>query len=305
MSDMLHRVNAFHGHRGPVYALLPQAPEDTFLSASGDGSIVQWHVDQPEQGRVLARVNEAVFALHAWGGGSWLLAGTESGSLRVIDLKAGAEVRHFTAQRKGVFGMVTLPDGRVATSAGDGTVALWVVQDEAVQIALERQIPLCEEKVRSMAVSHDGHWLAVACGDGMVRVLDLPGLNELHTLSAHEEGAQSVAWHPHKPVLLSGGKDGQLRVWRTDDAFSPLHAWPAHKAGIYAIAFSASGDRFATASRDKTAKLWNAHDLRPLARVERANDGHTHSVNTLCWIGSDLFTAGDDRRILAWRQAGA
>jgi len=137
--------------------------------------------------------------------------------------------------------------------------------------------------------------------------------NELHTLPAHQvaaapgvdasaTGATALALHPQKPVLVSGGKDGHLRTWRTDQGFGALLELPAHKASIYRIAFSPDGNLMATASRDKTAKLWDASTLAPVGRLDRSAGGHTHSVNALLWCGATLITAGDDRRILAWSQ---
>ena len=90
-------------------------------------------------------------------------------------------------------------------------------------------------------------------------------------------------------------KDGDtiyVEPWRAQ-------AFPVHKAGIYAIAFDPSG-KCATASRDKTAKLWDSATFDPLARLDRLAGGHSHSVNAVCWVGGTLLTGGDDRIIHAW-----
>jgi WD40 repeat protein len=167
---------------------------------------------------------------------------------------------------------------------------------------------LCDTKLRDLALPPDGAWLAVACGDGCVRVLDTDLFNEHATIEAHgtaamagePHGATAVAWHPHKPVLLSGGKDGHLRAWHATDRFRRVQDIAAHKGGIYRIAFDAQGARLATASRDKTAKLWDARSLDPLARLDLRAGGHTHSVNDVLWCGGAWLTCGDDRRVIAW-----
>ena len=140
----------------------------------------------------------------------------------------------------------------------------------------------------------------MACGDGTVRVLDTEHFNERHTLQAHEGGALSVAFHPTKPALVSGGKDGHLRLWHTDEQCREVLALPAHKSSIYRIAFNAEGTVCATASRDKSAKCWAADTFAPLARLDRTAGGHSHSVNAVLWSGDALITGSDDRSVLAW-----
>ena len=306
------RVQAtYSGHRGPVYALIGGHAPGTFLSGSGDGLVVAWDIAEPDRGQVVVNVGEAVFSLCLLHDRDLLLIGTEGGKLHVVDMSARREVRLFDVHRKGLFRMCTLPGQRVACAGGDGSLSLWHVPD-AAGMALQRQVPVVEEKLRDLAPAPHGALLAVACGDGSVRLFDTTLFNELHTVQAHPPqvmvdtpagtvGTTALAWHPTKQVLFSGGKDGHLRTWRADNGFAPLLAMPVHKAGIYRIAFAPNGGRCATASRDKTAKTWDAATLAPMARLDRMGGGHGHSVNDLCWVDDLLLTAGDDRRIIAWR----
>jgi len=305
----MHRSATFTGHRGPVYALAHGAAPGTFLSGSGDGQVVRWRIDQPGNGELLARVDQAVFSLCHLPEKGLLLIGTEGGRLHVLDTASLREARLFEAHRRGIFSMRALPGGRVVCAGGDGTLSVWRVPD-AGGMDLERHIPLAEEKLRDLALDSGGERLAVACGDGTVRLLDTALFNEQATIRAHPTlmdgtpgGATAVAFHPAKPVLLSGGKDGHLRLWHAGEDHRALLALPAHKGGIYRIAFTADGGRIATASRDKMAKLWDATTLDPLARLDRTAGGHTHSVNDLLWLEGTLITASDDRGIIAWADA--
>ncbi|MBK6892335.1 MAG: WD40 repeat domain-containing protein [Flavobacteriales bacterium] len=295
----------FTGHKGSVYALCPTASPGSFLSASGDGSVVRWNLSDPENGITEARVNRAIFALHR-ANDQLLYIGDEDGGLHVVDLAERQELQLERAHVKGIFAIEELPDGRLAVAGGDGAISIWTTGgdgdgDGDPRITLQRKIPLTDDKVRGLALNADGSLLAVACGDGSIHILDSSELNEHFTLPGHDIGANCVAWHPSKPVLVSGGKDGHLRLWRTDAEFQQLHAFPAHKDTIYHIAFNPDGSRCASASRDKSAKVWDGNSFDLLRKLDRNAGGHGYSVNTVLWLdGKTLITGSDDKAIVEW-----
>lgn len=283
------------GHRGPVYALSASSRPGHFLSAGSDGNVVRWDLADPEQGHLLVRVGQAIFSLLLLDDANLLLIGTESGGLHVIDLNTGKEIHLFEVHRKGVFAMIGLPGSRVLCAGGDGSFSLWETNATgARRMQLLRQIPVCDAKLRGVAVAHDAAHFALACGDGTVRILDTQLFNELHTIQAHDGAAYACAWHPTKPVLLTAGRDGHLRSWRSDVGYKPLLELPAHEQSIYQIAIQKDGHHLATASRDGTAKLWDAATLQVIDRMEHKGKGHTRSVNALLWVGDQLISACDD-----------
>jgi WD40 repeat protein len=244
-------------------------------------------------------VGQAVFALHHLQRAGLLLVGTEGGDLHVIDLRSASERQLLRVHRRGLYAFADLPGGRVVAAGGDGSLSIWSFSPEG-RLDLHRQLPLGEDKLRGLATSPHGDMLAVASGSGQVHVLDTTDLNEPWTLEGHEGGSLTAAWHPSKPVMLTGGKDGHLRFWHAGDGFRALQAAPVHKGAVYAIAFAPDAQHCATAGRDKMAKLWDALSFDPVARLDRTAGGHTHSVNCLRWEGRTLLTAGDDKTIRAW-----
>jgi WD40 repeat protein len=288
-----------------VYALWADGSPHHFLSTGSDGCVVRWHVDEPGNGLVLARVERPVFtALSA--GEHRLFLGDMDGGLHLVDLRQHVELQLERAHDKGVFALEFLPDGRLVTGGGDGCITVWeTTGPEDRPIRMQRRIPLTDAKVRGLALDPGGALIAAARGDGLISLLDTTDLNEHYTLKGHDIGANCLAWHPRKPVLLSGGKDGHVRLWHAHEDFRPLQAFPAHKDHIYRIAFSPDGRFFATASRDKTAKVWDAGTLEPVRRLDRHHGGHGYSVNVVLWLAETLLTASDDKSIVAWEALGS
>ena len=102
---------------------------------------------------------------------------------------------------------------------------------------------------------------------------------------------------------MSGGKDAHLNFWDVK-SYSLLKSVPAHNFAIYDITFSPDHKLFATASRDKTLKIWDFKTMELLVRINKENfDGHVNSVNKLYWstFNDYLISAGDDKSLIIWK----
>ncbi len=142
--------------------------------------------------------------------------------------------------------------------------------------------------------------------------------------------------------MVSGGYDAALRLWRTLDR--SIDRLEGHGALINAVRFSPDGSRIASASSDRTTRLWQVEGGDPLvvisghrddvnsvcwspdgdrvatasfdgtARIHRSSDGvflaelrgHESDVNSVAWQpgGEMLATASDDRTVRLWDSAG-
>jgi WD40 repeat protein len=169
-------------------------------------------------------------------------------------------------------------------------------------LTLLYDLKLCNEKVRGLALNGDHTVLAVACGDGTIRLFDVLSMREFHRIEAHSLSVNGICFHPHGNYLLSGGKDAHIKIWSTDD-FSLIKSIPAHNYAVYAFSFSPDLKLFASASRDKTLKIWDATTFEILQRIDKEKyGGHLNSVNNVLWMENGfLVSTGDDRSICVWK----
>ena len=156
-----------------------------------------------------------------------------------------------------------------------------------------------------MAYSSRRSELAVSCGDGSVVILNVQDWTVKHRIEYFNSAVNKVVYHPLKEVILVGEKDAHLHEVDliSHKQFKDL---PAHYWAIYDIDFSATGEYFATASRDKTIKIWDAEKLEVVQRMEGLKDlAHTHSVNALLWMNYKdyIVSAGDDQSIKVWEKS--
>lgn len=285
-------------HSAPIYALCLGESEDFVYSGGGDCLVAKWNLSSGSQEPFVVKAESPVYSLVFDPESKLLFIGCSDGKLHAIHTTTRQEVKAWTLHQAGVFDLkIDHSRRRLLAVGGDGVLSVWDID----QLQLMRTVPLSSGKLRQMALSSDNALLAIADNQGPVHVLHAEDYSTLTTLTSHADGAMSVAWHPTKPILISGGKDAYLRCWNRLKDFAEILSIAAHQASIYSIVFWPDGTRMATASRDKTIKYWDAATLDPLKRIDYAAGGHRHSVNKLLLAGDRLISAGDDRNLQVHR----
>lgn len=301
MTIEVHKVSALTGHQGAIYAI-DRGPEAGILFSGGaDKLVTAWDLRTNENLPFQAHFPAPVYSLCYVPEENLLLAGTSAGSLHVIDLKEKKELKilqHHTAQ---IFDIrYSLKHRSIYTIGGDGNLAHCSL-DTLSLIRIKKMTGL---KLRQMDINRSETEMALASGDGTITLIDLESMEMKTQFHAHAFSANAVCYHPSGKILLTGGKDALLKAWDLGNACANILTIAAHNYAIYDIVFSPDNLLFATASRDKTVKIWNANTLDFLLRINSENQaGHVNSVNTLFWNKDPnvLVSAGDDRALMCWR----
>ncbi len=113
-------------------------------------------------------------------------------------------------------------------------------------------------RVRSLAWTHDGDWLATGGSDQLIlwpfHGKDGPMGKEPKLLAPHSARLAVVAAHPKQDVVGAGFGDGMVLLARIDDAAEILVKKPGN-APVTALAFSPDGKSFAFGCEDGEAGL--------------------------------------------------
>lgn len=302
---MLLQVEKTHtcsGHNAALYALSPGQTDRHFLSAGGDGWVVEWDLDDPELGKLVASVETQCFSLCTLPDRNRIVAGNMNGGLHWIDRESPAQTRNVLHHKKGVYALAYHQDangGWLFSAGGDGFLTRW----DAANARTIESLQLSHQALRAVAYSENRRELAVGASDQSIYLLDSETLEVKQILkNAHTNSVFSLAYSPNGAYLLSGGRDAMLRVWDLEQDCRQISAQPAHLYTINHLAFSPDGALFATASRDRTVKIWNAQTFELLKVLDTLRfGGHTRSVNRLLWLPGGLISCGDDRLAIIWK----
>src|SRR5262249_15468606 len=104
---------------------------------------------------------------------------------------------------------------------------------------------------RAVAWHPDGHELAIACGDGTVRILKYGTGAELHCLRGHQGPVQALAYSSDGRWLVSGGEDGSVKIWNPATG-ALLSSGITHAGPVVGVAPRAEKQCVASVSSDGT-----------------------------------------------------
>lgn len=294
----VEKLLTFTGHKDAVYTLESSGSPDVFFSAGGDGHVVAWDINNPSSGRLIAKVSASVYALHYLESKNWLVVGQNYEGIHLIDLKTNKE-----------HGSLKLTDGAIYEMKSFGHLLLvaaakgqFFVVDLDQMIVL-KEIKVGEHNLRDIYIQNE-EFFYVASSDGFIRKFCWSDLKCIHQVHGHDPAAFSVTMPKGCQQMISAGRDAKLKFWEVNEGFQLQETVNAHMYAINDLAFSPTEQYFATASMDKTIKIWDYNKRKLLKVIDKArHDGHLTSVNKLLWLVEKdyLVSCSDDRSIGVWR----
>lgn len=296
----VHRLAEFNGHQGSVYSLIRGETPETFVSGSGDRQVVEWSLLKPDEGKLLARVNTNIFTLLPLNDWKTMLIGQLQGGIHVIDLKEGLEKKLLAFHKKGVFDLKLINHGNTFLAAGgDGVLSVW----SSESFELLQSIKIADSSLRSISLNSEKAELAIGCSDHHIYILSSENFKQLYKIEHHKSSVFSVLYSRDGSTLLAGSRDAFVSSWNVKEGYVLNQSVGAHMATVNQISLSPDGKWVATASLDKTIKIWNGKNLELLKVISNEKmKAHVNSVNCLLWLDEVTLVSGsDDRNIFAWK----
>ncbi|MEG4499282.1 WD40 domain-containing protein, partial [Microcoleus sp. F10B5] len=205
------------------------------------------------------------------------------------------------------------PDGKTLASASfDKTLRLWRLDDVPLKTLDGHQ-----NRVQSVTFSPDGQKLASASTDKTIKLWSRTGVL-LETLEGHAQRVASVSFSPDGQLIASGSYDKTVKVWSLKEegvsnilpcpsaplfpcSPSVLFSLDGHGDSVMSVSFSPDSEILASASKDKTVKLWTRN-----GRLIKTLTGHTGWVTGVTFSpdGEMLASASDDGTVKLWNRDG-
>jgi WD40 repeat protein len=288
------------GHDLGACRILIADPKSRKLYSGGsDGRILSWTYQNNQwvsKPLVDARKTYLVYTMDISPDGNYMIAGgLATGAVQ--NYAELYDLRNMAAAPKQIPGFLVNIDNLQFSSDGKGFFA----RDNAgysikySDLNTVKEIISSKEKINSIVLSPDGKKLAGAGDNGSLYIWDVAN-NFAETIvyknpndsRGRKLGLTSVGFTRDGSRLIFGDFNGLVRIMPMNNTES-IRVLSGHTAAIEQIAFNHAGTFMATASYDKTVRIWNLDILNAQAIVL---DDHAD------WVRTAVFTL-DDEQLLA------
>ena len=296
----INNLNTLKEHKGAVYALC-QGPEPHLIySAGADRHVLLWDLKKQEAVKAVAKSPTTVISLLYLPQFNYLLIGQVEGGVHIIDLEESKEVKYLKHHKGYIFDLQYLEQKQeLIMASGDGTFSVCSIPDG--KLLLQERVG--EGKLRSIDLAASRKEIAISAAEGKVQLRRQDDFQLLQEYTDYKSAVNIVRYQPDEAALWVGEKDALLsKIDLQAEAKTPTIA--AHYWAIYDVVFEPNGKWMATASRDKTIKIWDFKQEKVLKRLEGLKDqAHTHSVNKLHYCNKleMLVSTGDDGSLKLWQ----
>jgi len=179
----------------------------------------------------------------------------------------------------------------------NGNVHIWNQESQQLLKSFE----VCDLPVRAAVFVPRKNWVVTGSDDMQVRVFNYNTLERVHNFDAHSDYVRSIAVHPTQPFLLTSSDDMLIKLWNWEKGWLCQQVFEGHTHYVMEVKINPKDNNtFASASLDKTVKVWQLGSATPNFTLE----GHEKGVNCVDYYhGGDkpyLISGADDRQVRIW-----
>jgi WD40 repeat protein len=283
-------IGTHRGHESTVWTVA-FSPDGKRLASGGKDELVKlWPVEpKPARAQLTGLWRPVVWSPDS----SFLAAGKGGATVQIFDV-ATLEPRPALAGAQ--YALACNRQGTaIFVRETTGAIASWDFATQFSRRLFEVQ-SASETEATTAAVSPNEVLIALGRDSGSIHLVDLPA-GKATSLAGHTRAVAAVAFSPDGRFLISGSRDGTVRIWNVEqrqcmDTFSP------HPELVTGLAISPDGRLLATGGSDHVIRLWEF----PTRRLRTTFVGHRRVVWSLAFSpdGDTLASGSGDRTVRLW-----
>ncbi|KAH6560191.1 hypothetical protein BASA60_000390 [Batrachochytrium salamandrivorans] len=277
-------VDRFDEHEGPVRAVAFHQSQPMFVSGGDDYKIKVWSW---KQRRCLFTLNghlDYVRSVSFHLESPWIISCSDDQTIRIWNWQSRNCISILTGHNHYVMSASFHPkDDLVLSACQDQTIRVWDISGLRRKHAAGA--PPADDHQRGSAGQPD----VFGNTDAIVK----------YVLEGHSRGLNWASFHPTMPLIVSGGDDRLIKLWRMNDT----RAWEVdtcrgHFNNISGVIFHPRQDLIISAAEDKTIRIWDMNKRTALQTFRREHD---RFWTLIAHPELNLFAAGHDSGLIVFK----
>eukprot|EP01111_Echinosteliopsis_oligospora_P014697 TRINITY_DN5593_c0_g1_i1.p1 TRINITY_DN5593_c0_g1~~TRINITY_DN5593_c0_g1_i1.p1 ORF type:complete len:1233 (-),score=305.98 TRINITY_DN5593_c0_g1_i1:20-3718(-) len=274
-------IDKFDEHDGPVRGVCFHNSQPLFVSGGDDYKIKVWNYRQRRCLFTLLGHLDYIRTVEFHKESPWILSSSDDQTIRIWNWQSRTCISVLTGHNHYVMCAAFHPkDDLVVSASLDQTVRVWDISGLRKKSMTVK--PFVDD---SMRLQND----LFGNTDAVVK----------YVMEGHDRGVNWVAFHPSKPLIVSGADDRTIKLWRTDDNKAwEVDTFRGHFHNISCVIFHPRQELILSNSEDRTLRLWSLTNRTLVSTFRRENDRF--------WILTahpelNLFAAGHDSGMIIFK----
>ncbi|XP_038670525.1 notchless protein homolog 1 isoform X1 [Scyliorhinus canicula] len=288
------------GHRHWVLSIAWSPDGKKLASGCKNSQIFLWDPSTGQQmGKVLTGHSKWITylcwePLHVNPQCRYLASASKDGSIRIWDTVLGRCDKILTGHMQSVTCVKWGGDGLIYSSSQDRTIKVWRAEDGVMCRTLQGHA----HWVNTMALSTDYVLRTGAFEPAEATIVARDRNDSLEELKQKALQRYEQTRGQGQERLVSGSDDFTLFLWMPAEDKKPLARLTGHQALINEVCFSPDTRLIASASFDKSVKLWDGRTGKYLASLR----GHVSAVYQIAWSADSrlLASGSSDSTLKVW-----
>ncbi|XP_043574109.1 notchless protein homolog 1 [Chiloscyllium plagiosum] len=288
------------GHKHWVLSIAWSPDGKTLASGCKNSQIFLWDPRTGKQiGKVLTGHSKWITylcwePLHINPQCRYLASASKDCSVRIWDTMLGLCDKILTGHTQSVTCVKWGGDGLIFSSSQDRTIKVWRAQDGVMCRTLQGHA----HWVNTMALSTDYVLRTGSFEPAEATIVPQDSDDSLEELKQKALQRYEQTRGQEQERLVSGSDDFTLFLWTPAESKKPVARLTGHQALINEVCFSPDTRLIASASFDKSVKLWDSRTGKYLASLR----GHVSAVYQIAWSADSrlLASGSSDSTLKVW-----
>lgn len=281
-------IDRFEGHDGPVRGIDFHKTQPLFASCGDDYTVKVWSLQTRKCLFTLSGHLDYVRTVFFHTDLPWIISASDDQTIRIWNWQNRQEIACLTGHNHYVMSAQFHPKEDLIVSASlDQTVRVWDISGlRKKHSAPTNTMNSFEDQLaRANAPQQD----IFGNTDAIVKFV----------LEGHDRGVNWASFHPSLPLIVSGGDDRVMKVWR----MSETKAWEVdscrgHTNNILCCLFHPYQDIIISVSEDKTIRTWDLNKRTGIQQFKRENDKFWYII---AHPEINLFAAAHDSGVMVFK----